>query len=79
MSAEPSRNMPPPLRNRHLGQALEQLPVWRPILDQLATGRAETLKEDHRRVREAAKGAGEYRVVPTLPVDVMGVFVLAPS
>lgn len=79
MAAEPARNMPPPLRDRHIQQALDQCENWQPILEELAHTRAQQLLEDHRRVREAARGYGEYRVTPSLPVDVMGVFVLVPA
>lgn len=79
MTAEPSRNMPPPLRDQHLQRALEQLPDWQPVLEELAHVRAQQLLDDHRRVREAAQARGEYRVTPSLPVDVMGVFVLVPD
>ncbi len=79
MAAVPSRNMPSPLRDQHLQRALEQLPDWQPMLETLARSRAQQLLEDHRRVRNAAEGRGEYRVTPSLPVDVMGVFVLVPA
>lgn len=79
LDAEPARNMPPPLRDHHLQQQLDRLPALQPALERLAHERAQTLLEDHRRVREAARGSGEYRVTPSLPVDVMGVFVLVPA
>jgi hypothetical protein len=37
------------------------------------------LLQDHRRVREAAEGRGSYQVTASLPVDVMGVYVLLPD
>jgi len=79
MAAEPARNMPPPLRDQHLQRTLDRLEDQQPILEALARQRAQRLLEDHRRVREAAQGRGEYRVTPSLPVDVMGVFVLVPA
>ena len=79
MAATPERNMPPPLRDQHLQRALDQLEGLRPTLEDLAHKRAQQLLADHRRVREAAQGRGEYRVTPSLPVDVMGVFVLIPA
>jgi len=79
MAAEPSRNMPPPLRDQHIQRALDQLPNWQPVLEDLARTRAQLLLEDHRRVRVASDARGEYRVAPSLPVDVMGVFVLIPA
>lgn len=79
MQAEPARNMPVALRDRHLQQALDQLPAWQARLESLAGERAQTLLEDHRRVRAAGKSSGDYRVTPSLPVDVMGLFVLVPA
>lgn len=79
MAAEPSRNMPPPLRDQHIQRALDQLDAQQTALESLARKRAQLLLDDHRRVREAAQGRGEYRVTPSLPIDVMGVFVLVPS
>ena len=79
MAAEPSRNMPPPLRDQHIQRALELLDSQQTTLEALARKRAQFLLDDHRRVREAPQGRGEYRVTPSLPVDVMGVFVLVPG
>jgi superfamily II DNA or RNA helicase len=79
MAAEPARNMPPPLRDQHIQRSLGQLDTLQPTLEALARKRAQLLLDDHRRVREAAQGRGEYRVTPSLPVDVMGVFVLIPA
>jgi len=79
MTAEPARNMPPPLRDQHIQRALTQLPELQPTLESLARARAQQLLEDHRRVRVASDARGEYRVTPSLPVDVMGVFVLIPA
>ncbi len=79
MAVEPSRNMPTPLRDQHIKRALDQLPGWKQTLEDLARTRAQLLLEDHRRVRTASDARGEYRVTPSLPVDVMGVFVLIPA
>lgn len=79
MTAEPTRNMPPPLRDQHIQRALAQLPELQPTLEALARARAQQLLEDHRRVRVASDARGEYRVTPSLPVDIMGVFVLIPA
>lgn len=79
MAAEPARNMPTPLRDQNIQRAIDSLDDHKPILEALARKRSELLLEDHRRVREAAQGRGEYRVTPSLPVDVMGVFVLIPA
>ena len=48
-------------------------------LENLARQRADALLQDHRRVREAADDKGRYAVTPSLPVDVIGVYVLLPD
>lgn len=79
LGAEATRNMPQVIRDRHLQQALDSLPKWTPQLEAIARDRAETLLQDHRRVREAAEARGSYQVTASLPVDVMGLYVLVPA
>ena len=79
LGTEAARNMPPPIRDRHLQQALEALPGWTAALEAIAQQRAQTLLLDHRRIREAADAKGSYQVTASLPVDVMGIFVLVPA
>ncbi|WIV99690.1 helicase-related protein [Kinneretia aquatilis] len=79
LGAEATRNMPGPLRDRQLQTALDALPGWQPQLETIAKARAQALLADHRRVREAAEGRGNYQVTASLPVDVMGLYVLLPD
>jgi superfamily II DNA or RNA helicase len=79
LGAEATRNMPAPLRDRQLQSALDALPGWQPQFEAIAKARAQTLLQDHRRVREAAEGRGSYQVTASLPVDVMGLYVLLPD
>lgn len=79
LGAEATRNLPAPLRDRHLQTALDALPSWQPQLEAIAKARAQSLLLDHRRVREAAEGRGSYQVTASLPVDVMGLYVLLPD
>ncbi len=79
LGAEATRNMPAPLRDRQLQTALDALPDWQPQLEAMAKARAQVLLADHRRVREAAEGRGSYQVTASLPVDVMGLYVLLPD
>ncbi|MGJ7536577.1 MULTISPECIES: helicase-related protein [unclassified Variovorax] len=79
LGSEATRNMPPPLRDRQLQTALDGLPAWQPQLEAIAKARAQELLQDHRRVREAADAKGTYQVTASLPVDVMGVYVLVPA
>jgi len=44
-----------------------------------ARARADALAEDHARLRAAARMAGEVRVEPVLPLDLIGVFALVPK
>jgi superfamily II DNA or RNA helicase len=79
LDAEPARNMPGALRERHIRDALEALPAWQPMIEAAAQSRAATLLEDHRRVREASGATGSFAVKPNLPVDVIGLYVLVPA
>ena len=79
LGAEATRNLPAPLRDRQLQSALDALPSWQPQLEAIAKSRAQVLLLDHRRVREAAEGRGSYQVTASLPVDVMGLYVLLPD
>jgi len=79
LGLEATRNMPSVIRDRHLQQALESIPGWQPQLEAIARERAQSLLQDHRRVREASEAKGTYQVTASLPVDVMGVYVLVPA
>jgi len=79
LGREATRNMPPVIRDRHIQQALDSLPSWKEPLESIAKSRANALLQDHRRVREAAEARGTYQVTASLPVDVMGVYVLVPT
>ncbi|AUT67028.1 helicase-related protein [Paraburkholderia hospita] len=79
LGTEATRNMPSVLRDRQLQTALDALPAWQPQLDAIAKVRAQELLQDHRRVREAADAKGTYQVNASLPVDVMGIYVLVPA
>lgn len=79
LGTEATRNMPAVVRDRHIQQALDSLPGWQASLEAIAKARAQALLADHRRVREAAEARGSYQVTASLPVDVMGVYVLVPA
>lgn len=79
LGAEATRNMPGALRDRQLQSALNALPSWQSQLEVIAQARAQSLLQDHRRVREAAEGRGSYQVSASLPLDVMGLYVLLPD
>ena len=79
LDARPSANLDAAAAAHELRLALEFLDGQRDVLERLATDRANALLADHRRVREAARDIGQYAVRPSLPVDVLGVYVLLPD
>jgi len=79
MQARPSGNPTPEARKRHVERALEMVEQIQPQLDQMAMAQADSLLEDHRRVRDAAEAKGKYSVEAIIPMDLIGVYVLVPQ
>jgi hypothetical protein len=84
LQAEPAGNVQGPQRQMELERALAGLPELEAPLRLLAQDRAAQAEEDHRTVRKAAVGSGgallmRFRCEPSLPVDVIGLFVLLPA
>jgi hypothetical protein len=79
LQCTPSGNLPMEAMQREIRTALDFLAAHPQQLETLATERANTLLDDHRRVREASRDIGQYSVSPCLPVDVIGVYVLLPD
>lgn len=79
LQCTPSGNLPTEIMQREIRTALDFLVSNQQRLQTLATERANSLLDDHRRVREAARDVGQYSVSPCLPVDVIGVYVLLPD
>jgi hypothetical protein len=55
------------------------LPGFMPHLKEIAGGRADVLGDAHTRVRKSAKVSGKVEVVPVLPGDILGCFILLPD
>jgi hypothetical protein len=77
-------NINPGQRQQWLQEAIADLDELHPALAALAERRADLAEEDHRREREASLRSGEgprmqFRCEPTLPVDVIGLFLLLPA
>lgn len=84
LAATPAGNVAPEAARELLGEVLAAEADWRPHLDAEAHSRAEAVAEAHARVREADRrrvggGSARVRVVPQLPVDVVGVYVFLPG
>ena len=79
LDARPAANLSADAASRELQLAIDFLKTQTAVLDSLAIERANALLADHRRVREAARDVGQYAVRASLPVDVLGVYVLLPD
>jgi superfamily II DNA or RNA helicase len=84
LEAPASGNVDPGQRQQWLQEAIADLDELQPALAALAERRADLAEEDHRRVREASLRSGEalrmrFRCEPSLPVDVIGLFLLLPA
>ena len=78
LSLEPGRNMEKAHQSHLLHKELERLPTLRRTFESIANQRAEQLLADHRRIRDASGTQGRYEVTPSLPLDVMGVYLFLP-
>lgn len=86
LAAPAAEELADQVRRNAVASALADAPTWRPLLEQVARDRAQALLADHLRVREASdpearrgRRRAQTSVVPLLPVDVIGVFVLLPA
>ena len=79
LEVTPSGNLADDAAVREIEHALAFCRANTLRLEELARERAETLLQDHRRVRQAAADIGSYKVSPCLPVDVIGAYVLLPD
>ena len=75
----PSANIQADRASAELRTALDFLKGHQDRLGALAKNRADTLRADHVRVREAANDIGKYEVSSCEPVDLIGVYVLLPG
>lgn len=79
LSATPSANVGPDQARHFLQRVVDGFDGLSSALEAAARERADALLHAHRRVRDAAKSTGRYRVEPQLPPDVLGLYVLLPS
>lgn len=85
MQASVAKNMTPEAKSRELEQAIARIDALTPQFETLAKQRADSVLEDHERLRKASSAEERRRktaqvsVQPQLPVDVMGVYVLVPD
>jgi hypothetical protein len=74
--AEPEANVAPEQAAEFVRKVVEGMDRLRPHLSDVVRLRGQELLESHRRVRQAARQRGvRQRVEPTLPPDVLGIYV----
>lgn len=71
--------LPDGVRHAQLEWLAGQQELLQRQLQLVGARRAESLLEDHRRVRDAAKARGTYEIRALAPVDVIGAWVLLPE
>jgi len=80
LEATASGNLDPDIIARQVEAARSRIDGYQGAIEAYATVRAEALGEDHNRVKTATAGAGvTTQVLPVLPVDVIGLYVLVPE
>ena len=80
LSLEPDSNIAEGQRIYFVQQALDEMPDREDVFERVANERARRLLDDHRRIRMASDIKGlRYDVVPVLPIDKIGVYVLIPK
>jgi superfamily II DNA or RNA helicase len=79
IEADASHETSPAAKAREVSNALASLSKWKSAIEAHAKERSDILVSDHRRVREAVKGAGRIDVFPVFPVDLIGAYSLLPA
>ncbi|MGD1843882.1 MAG: helicase-related protein [Salibacteraceae bacterium] len=75
----PSQQVPNEEKAAELATALQQIKTLKPAINALAEARAHHMVEGHKRFRKAIKGEHFKSVVPVLPPDVLGLYVVLPE
>nr|WP_289850949.1 DEAD/DEAH box helicase [Sinorhizobium meliloti] len=79
IEAEAAGNLDELAATRQLQRAHERLVSYQPAIEAFAADRGAALSADHLRLTEAARGGATVEVVPVLPADVIGLYVLLPE
>jgi hypothetical protein len=79
LDVAPTGNVLPEQARDALERVLAGFDHLRPALERLAATRAADLAAEHERVRDVADLRGRTVVLPQLPVDALGIYVLLPD
>ncbi len=75
----PSQEVPHEEKLRAFEQAIADYEILKPRLLQLASDRADHMVEGHEQFRKEVNGNHVKKVVPVLPPDVLGIYVILPE
>lgn len=67
------------IKKSNIEEALQNLDILEKTIYNFAQERAETLADDHMRVRQVLRSKARVAVSPILPTDVIGMYVLMPK
>ncbi|UTW61721.1 DEAD/DEAH box helicase [bacterium SCSIO 12741] len=76
---QPSQNVPDNIRKQQLNIALRDYQQLKNTLDKLARERAQHMVTGHEQFRKAVTGHQYQSVIPVLPPDVLGVYIILPE
>lgn len=79
LDAAPSANLPASLVKTQIQHLVEHLAGLVPHVEKISRERAGVLRDAHTRVRKSAKLTGRVEVVPVLPADILGCYILLPE
>lgn len=79
LEADATGNLDELAAARQLQRAHERLVSYQSAIEAFAAERGAALSADHLRLTEAARGGATVEVVPVLPADVIGLYVLLPE
>lgn len=79
LEAEATGNLDELAAARQLQRAHDRLASYQPAIGAYAAERGAALSADHLRMTEAARGGATVEVVPVLPADAIGLYVLLPE
>jgi superfamily II DNA or RNA helicase len=79
LEAEAAGNLDELAAARQLQRAHERLASYQSAIEAFAAERGAALSADHLRLTEAARGGATVEVVPVLPADIIGLYVLLPE
>ena len=79
VNALPDANIHPQQATQFIQRVIDGFDTIQPHLELVANDRADALLKSHRRVRDAAKHKGRYRVEPKLPPDILGFYIYLPN